>query len=843
LKSSFFLKRRNRFETKQGNIRPPFLINPKANRMKNRVVTRIVSLFLLSIFITNCLPPGDPYPHEPPATVRQRAKVVSDNLESYIRKWVSGTAAAQIPAEVIPTGITDSKNFYLKRPEDATPEETWAVRVAREVNLDSIYNGLPDPNVTYLFLGTALAPFGSKLVLEGEFPHARFFTIQVTPPLNGVEYYAQRVFGTAEVSFVDADIDPLPGNVNPYRVGANRNATSRKYRVEVDLAIGDPTSLNGNAHRHPYRQRGNKRTGGMIVYQGPLGKKDVLGLPIQGGGDWNLGAVWIRIYNPDKSKGAFGGVPLPKAWFELPSGEKYFVGSDFTTLVKRANATVKARSTDKKPNPNFGPNVGWFKSWGIVRSILNGVNLANGWSRRDSAQRVRDIDLGWTGRGEFQPAPGNIEPHATTNNYATYLGRSMAVPKGMVAVLTGKLPTFPATRNGAATMPGAQLRYWSIGGYDNDAFSPFPGACLNILMDEDVVIDNNRNYIIAYSKPEDRPANATTTNGVSWVNWGPIAELGLMIRYVTVGPEWTFDKAPDEKNLTWAKTDWAGSAYDSTLVGLNTHQGFMQCYLPRVSYMSRAEFEALGQKLNVSDIPVWTDETNEIGISEAFGKTVTASSVYNNESQYAAKFAVDGNLKTRWSSNWTGGPEFLTVDLGGVKKISGVKLFWEFAAARDYEIQISNNNSTWETISARSNGDGGVDVITNLRRQARYVRVYMTRGVLGNFSLYEMEVFSPEASCAGVSTTSVQEPIRTPEVRIYPNPVRTQLFVDLDGFLQQTKLPVKARIVDASGKVQQQIMLNQSPAAVDVNRLAKGSYVLQIETKSGVQTAKFVKSN
>lgn len=802
----------------------------------------LLLFFLLSFFITSCLPPSDPYPNENPATVRQRAKTVSDNLESYIRKWTAGTAAAQIPTDIIPTGITDNKNFYLKKPEDATPQETWAIRYSKPINLDSVYNGLPDPNVTYLYLGTPLAPFGSKLVIEGEFPHARFFTMQIAPPLNGVEYYAQRTFGTAEIGFVDADIEPLPGNVNPFRVGANRNATNRKYRVEFDLAIGDPVSLNGNAHKNPYRQQSNKRTGAMMVYQGPLGKKTILNTPIEGGGDWDLGALWVRIYAPDPGKDALGGVPLPKAWFELPSGEKYFIGSDFTNLLKRANATIKARETDDVPNKNFGPTVGWFKSWGIVRSILNGVAQVNGWSRADSTQRIRDIDLGWTGRGEFQPAPGNYEPHATTNNYATYLGRTMTVQKGKIAILTGKLPTFPDTRKGANTMAKGQVRYWSIGGYDNYYLSPLPGAAINMVADDQIVLDNQRNYTIVYSRPEDRPANATAANGVTWINWGPTSELGLMMRWVTVEPEWTFEKAPNEKNLTWAKTDWAGSAYDSTLIGINSQKAWMACYLPRVAYLTRAEFEALGANFNAGDIPVWTDETNAIGISEAFGKTATASSVFNNDNQYGTKNVLDGNLQTRWSSNWTGGPEFLTVDLGSIKKISGVKLFWEFSAARDYEIQISNDNANWQTISAMSNGDGGIDLITNLRRQARYVRVNMTRGVLGNFSLYELEVFSPETECLGV-TTSVKEPVSTSQIKLYPNPTRDQLFVDLNAVLKQIKFPVKARILDVNGKALQMLTVRQSPFEVNLSRLPKGTYVLELQSDKGKYVQKFVKGN
>ena len=406
----------------------------------------------------------------------------------------------------IPQGISDCYDFYLKHPDSVSAEEAWATRFAKPINLDSLYAGIPDPQITYLFLGTALAPFGSKVVIEGEFPHSRFFSIQVTPPLNGVEYYAQRQLGTAEVGWVDADIDPLPCHTDPFRIGADRTATDRSYRVEVELTAGDPVALNGDAHVWPHREQGNTRKGATVVYQGPLGFKTIAQTPLAIQGPWNLGAVCLRIYQPDDGTGPLGGVPKPKVWCELPNGERYFVGSNFGPLQARADNTIANRIADTTPNPNFGPSYGWGKSWGVTRSILNGVCLANGWGRADSAQRVREIDLGWTGRGEAQPGAGHCEIHATVNNYISYVGRPVAVPPGHVAVLTGHMPTFPDTRNGEPTMTGGEVRYWSICSIDQDPFPPLPTATANAIVDSDVLLDADRRYVIAYSRDSDRPA-------------------------------------------------------------------------------------------------------------------------------------------------------------------------------------------------------------------------------------------------------------------------------------------------------------------------------------------------
>jgi hypothetical protein len=101
-------------------------------------------------------------------------------------------------------------------------------------------------------------------------------------------------------------------------------------------------------------------------------------------------------------------------------------------------------------------------------------------------------------------------------------------------VLTGKLPTFPRTHNGEEIMQAAQMRYWSIVGYEvplswdfaramMGADSRPSGLAVHEVFDENIVLNRDRNYIIVMSRPEDRPANATAANGVTWVEWGPSA--------------------------------------------------------------------------------------------------------------------------------------------------------------------------------------------------------------------------------------------------------------------------------------------------------------------------------
>jgi hypothetical protein len=786
-------------------------------------------LLLIATASAGCLPPSDPYPSQPASATVVQAQEISDSLEAYIYRWVQNNASDSIPDALIPQGISDSKDFYLKNPDSATATETWAVRYAKPIDKDSLYAGIPDPKVTYLFLGTALAPFGSKLVIEGEFPHCRFFSVQATPPLNGTEYYSQRQFGTAEVGFADVDIEPLPGHTNPFRVGANRNAAQRSYHVEFELATGNPTTLNGTAHTYPYRQNTNVRTGAMLVYQGPLGHKTIAGTPLPANqqGDWNLGALWIRIYEPDDNVDALGGVAMPKAWFELPTGERYFIGSDFSALQRRADSTIANRVT--APGNAGGTNfaTGWFKSWGITRSILNGVSISANFSRQDSAQRIREIDLGWTGRGEFQPAPGNIEPHATTNNYATYIGRSVSVPPGKVMVLTGRLPTYPSTRNGEATMTAGEVRYWSIIGIDQDPFSPMPATTINAITDDDVVIDNNRNYVIAYSRSNERPSNATAANGVTWVDYGTQSDIGILMRWVNIAPEWTFAFDPHEHQLDFSHSDWAGTLYDSSLLGINWRHGFMQCYLPQVHLMSVAEFQNLGASLNAENIPVWVDSTYRNGPAESRLGTLSASSVLDTNAANQVWNANDGNINTAWASGFAQPNATITCDLGAVKTISAVKLFWDWIFfGRDYQVQVSQDNINWSTIATAVNENGQLDLYRHITGvQARYVRLNLTQYNTSWYRLAEFEVYVTDCDCQAPPLSaepSVSASVR--EINVFPNPTSGLLNYAFAGSAE-TRHTV--HVYNLSGEMVYRTVVYTASGALSLEHLAKGVYLLE----------------
>ena len=133
----------------------------------------------------------------------------------------------------------------------------------------------------------------------------------------------------------------------------------------------------------------------------------------------------------------------------------------------------------------------------------------------------------------------------------------------------------------------------------------------------------------------------------------------------------------------------------------------------------------------------------------ALNKIATSSS--NENAGSTPNLAVDGNVTgTRWSSLPTD-PQWIQIDLGSTQSICHVKLTWEAAYATAYQIQTSNDATTWTTIYSTTTGDGGVDDLTSLSGSGRYIRMNGTVRATGyGYSLWEFEVYS---GSSGPTTT------------------------------------------------------------------------------------------
>jgi Beta-glucanase/Beta-glucan synthetase len=152
----------------------------------------------------------------------------------------------------------------------------------------------------------------------------------------------------------------------------------------------------------------------------------------------------------------------------------------------------------------------------------------------------------------------------------------------------------------------------------------------------------------------------------------------------------------------------------------------------------------------------------------ALNGPATASSVENGNVLVPAN-AVDGNSGTRWSSA-PSDPQWLQVDLGSQQSICEVALQWEAAYATAYQIQISNDATSWTTIYSTITGPGGTEIIYT-GGTGRYIRMYGTqRATQYGYSLWEFEVFANSGSGSTPTPTPTSTPTPTPTSTPTPTP-------------------------------------------------------------------------
>jgi len=151
----------------------------------------------------------------------QTATQISQALENYIRRWLKGEASAKLPKGLLPPSMDNEKlhDWTLLRPEEVDPRDQWYIVPARDNPTDFsqpvLMRAYAEPHVTYLRV-VFVAPFGSDLIIEGDFPHARFMDFQIQQPFDP-RHPATNNLGQNEVPLVDVDIEPDPGHTNPFR--------------------------------------------------------------------------------------------------------------------------------------------------------------------------------------------------------------------------------------------------------------------------------------------------------------------------------------------------------------------------------------------------------------------------------------------------------------------------------------------------------------------------------------------------------------------------------------------------------------------------------------------------
>lgn len=404
-------------------------------------------------------------------------------------------------------------------------------------------NLYPDPNSSYWF-AFLLMPPGSVLEIKGEFPYCRYFQFALY-----VEDKEMGGYTATGEKYIDHQLDPDPGSQNPFVPGASRRVSDRSYT----LRIANMDAPADAANREP-----------NTMYAG-------VGVQIQ---------VVYRVYLPDIGYLGDAGVGLPTYSATLADGTELTadeVKEQFNRPllqgvapgmpVEQWRALCNAPDNDPELRPETTPA----RNPALLeRYFNNAYNIVGSFkSPADRAKISAEIATGFGGDPETLFMLG-------------FVSRGF----GPVLVIRGKMPMYPDTYEGKdgkglEIMTDWECRYMSVVMSE----APPSGMGTDGVSDLQIALDDDRNYTIVVSREEDRPANATEDNGVTWMDWGHRGEgiddelnredYGFLVfRFMHTNPNWKHDP--------------------QRIVKPGTEEAVMGPYFPKVSYTDKTSFEAKG---------------------------------------------------------------------------------------------------------------------------------------------------------------------------------------------------------------------------------------------------------
>jgi hypothetical protein len=402
----------------------------------------------------------------------------------------------------------------------------WSDEVDSKFDLTPAHNyAFPDSGAVYWSANVTM-PAGSRIVLKGKFPHARYESLNTYSATTHAPTDNLHDVGTA----------PDHGSTNPFKVGANRNATKRSYTITVLNQPAPPTRA------------------ANTLYAGVPGQTSQV--------------ILYRIYEPDSFSSAAeltGGVGLPTPVLHLADGTVQTGQAACSTLHAQSGplplTTVPKSLYEALRNQPGKPATFPAAPRPLFRAFYNqGFTIAC-WYQANCTGSPAHIG------GQYS----NID-----NSYvAAFVNR--AFPAGPVLVLHGKLPTTPNTGPDVKRMGTGQMRYWSI--CQNESLFTTKGA--GCVYDAQIPVDKHGDYTIVTSRAGDRPKNATTKCGVAYLPWpkngdgdGHLNDGLLLVRNML--PAASFHHAVQD-----TKTPGDEAAV-------------MGAYYPRGTYTTKAAFQKKG---------------------------------------------------------------------------------------------------------------------------------------------------------------------------------------------------------------------------------------------------------
>ncbi|MDB2385524.1 discoidin domain-containing protein [Polaribacter sp.] len=189
---------------------------------------------------------------------------------------------------------------------------------------------------------------------------------------------------------------------------------------------------------------------------------------------------------------------------------------------------------------------------------------------------------------------------------------------------------------------------------------------------------------------------------------------------------------------------------------------------------------------------------------------------------------LDGDVTTRWSANSDDGSTYLTYNLGCIKTVSSVKIYFHKGSTRtsSFKIATSTNGINFtevtEELTSSGNTVGFEEFVLSPFQEVQYVRILGFGNSEGSGwnSYEEVQIFGNN-SCETLSTTTAD--FSSKGISIYPVPTSKGIL----NISAQSTIG-KVEVFDVTGKQISSKIINDSKGFIETTILAKGVYIIKI---------------
>jgi hypothetical protein len=113
------------------------------------------------------------------------------------------------------------------------------------------------------------------------------------------------------------------------------------------------------------------------------------------------------------------------------------------------------------------------------------------------------------------------------------------------------------------------------------------------------------------------------------------------------------------------------------------------------------------------------------------------------------------------------------VDLGSAQTVGRAVINWKGSYyARIYQLEVSNNDSSWTAVYSTGSGASGVREIAFAQTTARYIRLYMTKK---NGTSYRVNEFGVYSGAAALAKNEADEALEDESIDLTAHPEKVVL--------------------------------------------------------------------